>query len=84
MVWSTDVGPKISQNVDKFLTFFKLVWDHLGCVWGVVRGPQEQLLSQIFSIILCVFEVSGRVQEGPRSPPDPLKIHLCVHKFFMF
>ena len=39
VVWSTDVGPKNSRSFDKFLTFFKVVWDHLGCVWGVVRGP---------------------------------------------
>ena len=48
VVWSTDVGPKISQFFDMCLTFFKVVWDHLGCVWGVVRGPQEQLLSKHF------------------------------------
>ena len=48
VVWSTDVGPKISNNkFNKFLTFLKVAWDHLGCVWGVVRGPQEQLWSEI-------------------------------------
>ena len=34
--------PAPTQNFDRFfdicLTFFEVVWDHLGCVWGVVRG----------------------------------------------
>ena len=55
VVWSTDVGPKIFRNFDKFLAFVKVVWDHLGCVWGVVRGPQEQLWSNIFLSFFCFF-----------------------------
>ena len=27
-----------TQNFDNFLTFFEVVWDHLGCIQGVVRG----------------------------------------------
>ena len=31
-----------TQNFDQLfdicLTFVEVVWDHLGCVWGVVRG----------------------------------------------
>ena len=26
------------RNVDIFLTYFGVVWDHLGCIQGVVRG----------------------------------------------
>ena len=61
---------------DIFLRFVEVVWDHLGCVWGVVRGPQEQLSSNIFLKVSFLFKVSGRVQEGPRSPPDPLNNYL--------
>ena len=40
-------------------------------------------MSKIFSNILFVKKVSGRVQEGPRSPPDQLHIYLICHLFFM-
>ena len=34
-------GPKApgAHGTLHCLTFFEIVWDHLGCVWGVVRGP---------------------------------------------
>ena len=51
------LGPKILTMFDIFLTFFEVVWDHLGCVWGVGRGRQEQLLSKIFSNILYFYKM---------------------------
>ena len=30
--------PNFQQSFDMFLTFVEVVWDHLGCVWGLVRG----------------------------------------------
>ena len=54
-----------------FWKFVKVVWDHLGCVWGVFRGPQEQLLSMCFRF-LCFFEKclggSRTVLGVPRTP----------------
>ena len=43
-----------TQNVDIFLKFFEVVWDHPGCIQGVVRGRWEQLSSNIFPDIYFV------------------------------
>ena len=61
------------RNFDICLTYFGVVWEHLGCIQGVVRGRQEQLSSKIFPRFVFIQKVSGRVQNGPRSPPDNIK-----------
>ena len=39
---------------------------------------------QFFEKSKMVQKVSGRVQEGPRSPPDPIKHILMFRKIFIF
>ena len=70
----------LTQIFHNLLTFFELVWDHLGCVWGVVRGPQEQLSPKHIPRFSFVKKVSGRVQEGPRSPLDSLNRYEFIRK----
>ena len=38
VVWSTDVGPKISQSFDMFLNFFGIIWDVSGGSLEVLRS----------------------------------------------
>ena len=42
------------------------------------------MVENISEIVLLIRKVSGRVQEGPRSPPDPLKKYLISLKFSYF
>ena len=48
--------------------------EHLGCVWEALGGHDEQLSSTF--LFWMVQQVSGKIQEGPTSPPDPLKTYL--------
>ena len=36
--------PKFPSEFDICLTFFGSVWEHLGCIQGVARGRQQQVL----------------------------------------
>ena len=59
-----------------FDTSLSFVWHFVklfGIIWDVSGGSLEVLRSNLRRIFLCFCKVSGRVQEGPRSPPDSLK-----------
>ena len=69
VVWSTDIGPNISQTFYKFLTFCKVVWDHLGCVWGVVKVLRSNLCRktvQVFHVLKKCLGGSRMVLGVPR------------------
>ena len=52
------------------------------------EGSQEKLIQSIgeslWNIFKMVQRVSGRLQEAPRSPPDPIKKYEFIRKFNMF
>ncbi len=67
------------------MNFFRIIWDVSGGLLEVLRSN----FCQTFENFSMTKKVSGRVQEGPRSPPDPIKKYvfsgnsLFVLKYFL-
>ena len=59
-----------------FLNLFRIIWD----VSGGHHRPLEATFVNILKILKMVSKVSGKVQEGPRSPQDPLKSYVGCHE----
>ena len=53
------------------------------CLGGLRRSLGATFVKHILKHIM-VQKVSGKVQEGPRSPLDPLKNYICFLKIFIF
>ena len=51
-----------------------------GMCLGGLRKSLGATSVNVLSFFRMVQEVSGKVQEGPGSPPDPLKSYVCFHK----
>mgnify|MGYP002810728684 CR=1 FL=1 len=53
------------------------------CLGGLRRSLGTTFVKNVLKNIM-VQKVSRKVQEGPRSPPDPLKKYSFILKFSMF
>ena len=71
-----------TQHFDKFLTFVYVV----GVIWDV-SGRFQEVPGNFFNILHVLWMVqkmSGKLQEGPRGPLDPLTKYLVFVQMQLF